>query len=166
MLPWLKFKRICHHSHAGDQRIAQSEPKKETEFVQQPRRINFITGKQRLHVKMGVEMVQMDDHALIHVEISKDYKVLLHLKKDEQTMVKHPTLLDAGGTNSVVTPRIFEKMIKELGRQPINVSAFMLENGGEKNSEFNGKHSLSPSLVPNTSAFNGVKHHITHSKSF
>ena len=95
--------------------VIQSESKEETQLVQQPERMNFITGKQRMHVKTSLEIVRMDEYALGPDEIPEDEKIMLPLKKDEQTLIKYPALFDAGGTISAMTPRVAEKMIEQLG---------------------------------------------------
>ena len=38
-------------------------------------------------------------------EIAEDENVVLHLKKGEQTLIKHPASFDAGSTISALTPR-------------------------------------------------------------
>ena len=106
--------------------VIQPKPEEETQSVQQPGRMNFITNEQRMHVKTSMEMLRMDKCALSPAEISEVEKVRLHLKKDEQTSIQHPALFDAGSTVNVLTPGVAEKMIKELGTKHVEVFAFMV----------------------------------------
>ena len=88
--------------------VIKSESKEGTQLVQQPERMNFITKKQRMHVKTSLEILPVDECALGPDEIPEDEKIMLHLKKDEQTLIKHPALFDTGGTISAMTPRVGE----------------------------------------------------------
>ena len=78
----------------------------------------------------------MNEHALNPVEIFKDEKVTLHIKKEKQTMSKCFALFDAGSVINAVTPRVAEKITKKLGDEHIEVSAFMLENDCGKSLNF------------------------------
>ena len=151
-----KFKHSCHYLHAGDLEIETSELEPE----QSPERMNFLNNKQRLYAKTSLEIVQIDKYALSVDEIPENEKVSLHLKKDEQTMVKYQALLDTGSTISAVTPRVAERMMKELRISTKKTSAFMVENGSGNDIKFDGKHLLISTLIPNTNTFVDVKYYI------
>ena len=65
-------------------------------------------------------------------------------KREKQLMVKCPALHDAGCTASALTPKVAEKMIKELRTKPGKVFALMVNTCDGKVVEYNGKHLSTP----------------------
>ena len=55
-----KYKYNCCYLPAGNQIVTQSKPEEKTQFVQQTERMNFTSGKQRMHVKTSLEIVKDD----------------------------------------------------------------------------------------------------------
>ena len=159
-----KFKERCHYLHPGDQRVTEVEPEdehnEESEPDQRIERLNFINNKQRMHVKTSLEIVRMDKYSLSLDEIPEDEKVTLHLRKDQETMIKYPALWDTGSTISAVTPRLAKRMMKELRILPAKKSTFMVENGSGTDVMFDGKYLLLPTLIPNTNTFVDIKYFI------
>ena len=160
------FKHNCYYLHDGDHLIVDNETESESEYQPRSERLNFVNGKddndrkERIHAKHSMETVRMDKYKLNPDQVPDDEKITLYFRKDQDEAIKHPALLDNGSTISAMTPRIADKVITQTGIKPSKVGAFMVENGSGNDVEFDGKHLLIPTLIPNTKEYVNIKYYI------
>jgi len=161
-------KENCWYLHDGDYQITDDEEESEDSHHHECRseRLNYVNQKgdnkrkERIYAKDTLERVQMNKYKLNPDQVPDDEKITLYFKKSQDECVKHPALLDNGSTISAITPRIADKVMKQTGIKPTKVGAFMVENGSGNDVEFDGKHLLIPTLIPNTKEYVKIKYYI------
>ena len=156
-----KYEDDCHYVHPGDYEIVNHDNAANGVRTERMQKLfHKPTRKERMHVKSSLEIVRMDKYQLSPEEIPEEEKVVIHLKKDETSLVRFPALLDGGSTITAVIPRIGDKMQKECGIKLFKDSQFLVENGSGKDVIFSGEYLIIPTLIPNTKEFVKIKYYI------
>ena len=107
-----------------------------------------------------METCGLDLYKLSVDQIPGGEQLTLYFKQNDETLARHPCLLDGGSTISAMTPKVADIIIKQLGIDIQSGRRFMVENAGQEDVAFDGRHLLIPTLIPNTKRFEEIKYFI------